>query len=193
MFEGRYFDFEANYFSERRVKMDKYDVYVFPNGRVVLIDSDTISEAINAGKEVLIVCNAWSGGYAYAVGANAYCDPHFGKCYAMYAYDIRDREFTPDELSGFHKVIFTSGEKIYMETGDQANRYTRGKFSDMDTSDCRAIERNGYVQLTPDEIRKKRETINERATVRHIYKDREAKVQTMINKGILSENAKKYI
>lgn len=55
--------------------MIKYDVYAFGNGRVTLIDSKILSEAIENDKEILIVCNAWSGGYAYATGANKIVDP----------------------------------------------------------------------------------------------------------------------
>ena len=42
--------------------MTNYDVYFFENGRVALIDSEILSKAIELDKEILIVCNAWSGG-----------------------------------------------------------------------------------------------------------------------------------
>ena len=52
------------------VKMEKYDVRFFPNGRVYFLDYDILDEALEAGKEILIVMNCWSGGYALAIGAN---------------------------------------------------------------------------------------------------------------------------
>lgn len=173
--------------------MTKYEIYVFPNGRVAMIDE----AAIDIGKEVLIVCNAWSGGYACAVGANK--DTYDGKpCYMMYSYDVKEQEFTTEELNRFYKVIFTPGEMIYMETGDQANSYLGNRFIDYDTDVCKINDwchRYAYKNnlLTAEEILEKRKTINECSTVRHIYKDKEAKVRALIGRRILSENAMKYI
>lgn len=177
--------------------MTKYDVYPFSNGRVAMIDTEIISKAIEAEKEVLVVCNAWSGGYAHAIGADK--STYDGKpCYMMYGYEVKEQEFTTEELSKFYRVIFTPGEMIYMETGDQANSHSGHTFTDWDTS----VERiNDYHHrcswknnlFTEEEIFKLRKTINECSTVRHIYKDEEAKVQALIDCGILSKDAMKYI
>lgn len=51
------------------INHNKYTPYIFGNGRVVLVENKTIDEAIGYGKEILIICNAWSGGYAHAIGA----------------------------------------------------------------------------------------------------------------------------
>lgn len=177
--------------------MTKYDVYPFPNGRVAMIDSEIINEAIEAGKEVLVVCNAWSGGYAHAIGADK--DTYDGKpCYMMYGYEVKEQEFTTEDLSKFYRVIFTPGEMIYMETGDQANSYVGGAFTDWNTSPKRINEyhhKYGWndALFTEEEIFKKRKTINECATVRHIYNDEKAKVQALIDSGILSADAMQYI
>lgn len=179
--------------------MTKYETYIFGNGRVVFIDTEIIDNAIKQGKEVLIVCNAWSGGYAYAVGAKKFNDPDFGECYNMYGYDVKEKEFNPEDLQKFYKVIFTPGEMVYMETGDQANSYRGGQFTDWHSSVadiyCRAkiYPALGDEKLTEDEIFSKRKTINERATVRNLYKDVEAKVEALIGCGILSKDATKWI
>lgn len=179
--------------------MTKYDVYTFDNGRVALIDSKIFSEAIEQDKEVLIVCNSWSGGYAYATGANKIVDPNFGDCWEMYGYEVREEEFDSEALSKFYKVIFTSGEMIFMETNDQANSYCGRQFTDWHSS-IEDIHRRANIypslgdkMLTEDEILSKRKTINECLTVRHLYKDVEAKVEALISRGILSKDAKKWI
>lgn len=178
--------------------MFKYDTYIFPNGRIAMIDSTIIFEAIKAKKEVLIVCNAWSGGCAHAVGAENYI--YDGEpCYVMYGYDIKDQEFTAEDLSKFYRVIFTPGEMVYMETGDQANCYLGCmKFADWDTKDERINEHCHLYSwrdklLTGEEIHEKRTTIDEKATVAHIFKDKEEKVKTLIGRGILSKKAIEYV
>lgn len=179
--------------------MTKYDVYTFDNGRVVLIDSKILSEAIEQGKEILIVCNSWSGGYAHATGANKIVDPDFGECWEMYGYDMEEAELSLEDLQKFHKVIFTKGEMIYMETGDQANSYQGGKFIDWHSKEDEINHRHniwpelGDKSLTGKEIFEMRKTIDECLTVRHLYKDVEAKVEALISRGILSKDAKKWI
>lgn len=179
--------------------MTNYDVYTFDNGRVALIDSKILSEAIEQDKEVLIVCNSWSGGYAYATGANKIVDPNFGDCWEMYGYEVREEEFDSESLQKFYKVIFTPGEMIYMETGDQANSYQGGQFIDWHSKEDEIHRRhniwpqNGDKSLTFDEIFKMRKTVNECLTVRHLYKDVEAKVNALISRGILSKDATKWI
>lgn len=179
--------------------MTNYEIYAFDNGRVVLVDSEIISNAIEQGKEVLIVCNSWSGGYAYAIGAEEFNDPEFGRCYDMYGYDVREIEFNAEDLQKFYKVIFTPGEIIYMKTGDQANSYCGGQFTDWHSS-VEDIHKRANIypslgdkMLTEDEIFSKRKTVDECATVRHLYKDVKAKVEALINHGILSKDAIKYI
>jgi len=117
--------------------MNKYDCRFFPNGRVVFILWDDIDKAVESGKELLVICNSWSGGYAIAIGANEiydyYSDKKDKKCWEMYSYDVRDVEFTTEELSKFYKVIVTSGEKIMMKTGNEANAYQAHGFIDWDT------------------------------------------------------------
>lgn len=116
------------------INRNKYTPYIFGNGRVVLVENKTIEEAIDCDKEVLIICNAWSGGYAHAVGAEKDIDPDFGECWNMYGYDIKDKELDATELDKFYRVIISSGEQIWMKSGDQANSYIGGVFTDWNTS-----------------------------------------------------------
>ena len=116
------------------INRNKYMPYVFGNGRIVLVENKTIDEAIDLGKEILIICNAWSGGYAHAVGAEKDIDPDFGECWNMYGYDIKDKELDATDLNKFYRVIISSGEQIWMKSGDQANSYIGGIFTDWNTS-----------------------------------------------------------
>ena len=66
-----------------------------------------------AGKEILIVMNCWSGGYALAIGANKIPAIWYDEAadsdeigYEMYSYDIRETEFSQEDLARFYKVIF---------------------------------------------------------------------------------------
>ena len=178
--------------------MTKYDVRVFPNGRVAFVDTKDIDAAIENEKEVLLICNAWSGGYAIAIGANKEEDPDFGECYMCYSYELKEDTFDEEAIKRFHKIIFTQGEKIIMETGHAANRHWGRAFSDTDTSvDSINDRHNRYVWdnnlMSAEEIEMARTTINEQATVNFMGGDAEDKVRAMIGYGILSEKALKYV
>ena len=115
--------------------MDKYDCRFFPNGRVAFILKEDIDAAILARKEILVICNSWSGGYAKAIGANVMPNWDFqnGTHTEMYSYEVKDREFTTEELQKFYKVIITSGEKIMMKSGNEATFNHGNKFVDYGT------------------------------------------------------------
>lgn len=49
---------------------NKYEARIFPNGRVVCYERKDLDDAINAGKELLIVCNCHTGGFAEAIGGH---------------------------------------------------------------------------------------------------------------------------
>lgn len=185
------------------INRNKYTPYIFGNGRVVLVEQKIIDEAIDFGKEVLIICNTWSGGYATAVGAEkmAY-DPDFPEGWAMYGYDINDRELDATDLDKFYRMIISSGEQIWMESLEQANSYQGGTFFDWDSSLNTICDRTGIT--TDEEAYKKRTTIDPRGTVRRLnykytedhkpdYEDWEERVWALINVDILPKDAVKYI
>lgn len=151
--------------------MKKYDVRFFPNGRVYFLDCDILDEALKAGKEILIVMNCWSGGYALAIGANkipaTWYDEDAGSDeigYEMYSYDIKETEFSQEDLARFHKVIFTNGVQIRMKTGDQATYYNSGEFIDWDTSYQDFKEKYLYNNETKEQFEKLRSEIDWEAT-----------------------------
>lgn len=184
------------------INRNKYTPYIFGNGRVVLVENKTIDEAISYGKEILIICNAWSGGYAHAVGAEKDIDPNFGKCWNMYGYDIKDKELDATDLDKFYRVIISSGEQVWMESGEQANSYIGGTFTDWSSS-LNSI-RDWTDVTTEEEAHKKRTTVDFRGTIRRLnykytedhkpdYVDWEERIWALINIGILPKDSVKYI
>lgn len=183
------------------INRNKYQSYIFGNGRVVLVENKIINEAIDHNKEILIICNAWSGGYAHAIGAKKDIDPDFGECWNMYGYDIVDTEFNATDLDKFYRVIISSGEKIVMKTGGEANRYLGSRFFDWNTSEERIID---DFNCDENSAYEKRVTVNPCATVCNLnckytedhkpdYTDWEERVWALINIGILPKDAVKYI
>ena len=186
------------------INYNKYMPYVFGNGRVVLVENKTIDEAIDSDKEILIICNAWSGGYAHAVGAEKDIDPDFGECWNMYGYDIKDKELDAVDLDKFYRVIISSGEQIWMKSGDQANSYIGGVFTDWNTSLRSMCDRTGVTVTTEDEAYKRRTAVDACGTVRRLnhkytedhkpdYVDWEERIWALIRIGILSKDAVKYM
>ena len=186
------------------INRNKYMPYVFGNGRVVLVENKTIDEAIDLGKEILIICNAWSGGYAHAVGAEKDIDPDFGECWNMYGYDIKDKELDATDLDKFYRVIISSGEQIWMKSGDQANSYIGGIFTDWNTSLRSMCDRTGVTITTEDEAYKRRTAVDACGTVRRLnykytedhkpdYVDWEERIWALISIGILPKDAVKYM
>lgn len=156
-------------------KAAKYDVRFFPNGRIVFVPWEDIDNAINNNKEVLVICNAWSGGYAIAIGANevpaSWYDPSADPdkiAFEMYSYNIKDTEFTSEEFARFHKVIVSSGTMVRMKTGEQANSYQGSSFVDWDTSYDKFGQSFRYNNETEEEFEKLRFQIDISATARYM-------------------------
>ena len=186
------------------INHNKYTPYIFGNGRVVLVENKTIDEAIGYGKEIFIICNAWSGGYAHAIGAEKDIDPDFGECWNMYGYDIKDKELDATDLDKFWRVIVSSGEQIWMKSGDQANSYIGGVFTDWNTSLRSMCDRTGVTVTTEDEAYKRRTAVDACGTVRRLnykytedhkpdYVDWEERIWALIRIGILPKDAVKYM
>lgn len=151
-----------------------YDAHIFPNGRIALVKNSDMTEAIEAGKEILIFCGGWSGGYAKAVGAEKSYDPDFGECWGMYGYDIKDTTFSSDDMRKFHKVIITDGIKVYMQTGEPATQYFGGMFCDWDTSFAEFKKKWYYDGETKEDFDEKRRKIDLEMTKRMIGRGKDA-------------------
>lgn len=165
---------------------NKYNAQIFPNGHVIIFEQSILDEAIEKGKEILLVCNNRNGGYAYALGAEPYED---GIC--LYCREIYDTIFTSNELKRFHMTIFNEGEEVIMKTGSHATAYFCDKFVDYDSE----------IENPNDELFRK--MIDEESTVKNLsksyddngdpdIKDWKERVYALIRYGIVSEDALKY-
>lgn len=171
---------------------ETYELIIFPNGRVYFLDKEIRDKAIKEGKEILICCNAWSGGYTFVIGAEE--DTYDGeKCYNMYQYAVTNEEFSPEDLKKFYKVIFTQGEMIYTQTGEQATSYQGGLFIDWYSSD-NAIKEHYELMTYPkkftgdsSELEKLRKMVDKKRTENHIgcTPNAQKKIDTLKAYGIL--------
>lgn len=98
--------------------MEKYQIYFADNGKIIFIPYEFINEAIEADKELLVIQTGYRGNFRYAIGANK-----TDEGYMMYGYNPDESILDGNDLKKFHRVIFTQGEKIYMEDGDYADNH----------------------------------------------------------------------
>lgn len=171
--------------------MSKYIAEIFANGRIALVPWKDFEDAVESGKEILVFCGGWSGGYARAFGASKVDDfynVNGGRpCYECYAYDVKDKTFTPEEYSKFYRIIVTDGIRVYMKTGEPATSHDCF-FCDYDTT-YETYERryNPYSdekKLTPEEFEKARCSVDVDLTLRMICGDDKQEVREAI-KGYL--------
>ena len=96
--------------------MREFEGFIFPNGRIVAIPEEEYMAAIEAGKEILVFCGGWAGGYARAFGADKEQDIYEPDktCYMVYSYDVMDKTFTPEDMKRFAKVIVTDLSLIHI-------------------------------------------------------------------------------
>ena len=179
--------------------MTEYMVNSFANGRVAFIDSKLFDDAVEAGKEILVVCNAYSGGEAVAYGADKEQDPEYGLAYNCYSYELQEEIFDGEQMNKFHKIIFTQGERIFMLSGGAANQNMCGRFVDWESSDEEINDRHLRYPFknnlaTEEELIYERNTIDEKRTVHMLpSRDKFAKVEALIECGILSSKALNYV
>lgn len=154
--------------------MNKYQARIFQNGRIALFEGRDYGDAIEQGKEILVFCGGWSGGYARAFGAEKvpdYYNVNNGNdCFDCYAYDVKDKIFTAEQLTKFYRAIVTDGVKVYMKTGEPATSFFGGNFSDWDTK-LEDYMRRFYANktVTKEQFEKMRHQIDVEKTLRMVY------------------------
>lgn len=98
--------------------MEKYQIYFADNGKIIFIPYEFIDEAIEADKELLVIQTGYRGNFRHAIGADK-----TDEGYMMYGYTPDEAIWDENALKRFHRVIFTQGEKVYMEDGDYADNH----------------------------------------------------------------------
>ena len=127
-------------FKKKNNTTKKFDVRFCSCGRIHLVDWDSIENAIDNNKEILLICGGC--GRASRIGADDYFDG--GK--SMYTIDlaheskdhviIDERNFSDNADSSeeyfpkFTKIIYSNGIRIPMKNGYYATSYFNGIWQD---------------------------------------------------------------
>ena len=168
---------------------NKYNAQIFPNGHVIIFEQSILDEAIEKGKEILLVCVNTDGGYAYAIGAEPFEDGLH-----LYTNTIDNSIFTPEDYSRFYRIIIDWGESIIMASGFPATSYRFGYFID-DKSEIVDYNKALFRKFVDAE-----QTVKA-LTVKHIdgdienerdIEDWKERVWALIRYGIVSEDDLKY-
>lgn len=174
-------------------KRTGYIPEIFMNGRIALIPEEDYNAAIEAGKEILVFCGGWSGGYARAFGANRVPDYYNlndgNDCFECYSYEVKDKTLTPEDMQKYYRVIVTDGIKVYMKTGNPATDCFGG-FHDWDTKYSDYLDRyNPYIdveKLSEERFEELRHEVDADKTIRRIHGDPEEREKIIkAIKGIL--------
>lgn len=172
---------------ENTMNKNKYNAQIFPNGHVIIFEQSLLDEAIEKGKELLLVCNNVDGGYAYAISVESYA----ANGYNLYGHGLYNTLFTSNELKRFHAIIIDEGEEVIMKTGSHA---TASRFN-------RFVDDKIEIENPNDELLRK--MIDEESTVKNLSKyyndegnpdieDWKERVRALIRYHIVSEDALKY-
>ena len=151
----------------------KKEVRICHCGRLHFIDFDIIDAALNADKDVLLICGIC--GKATMIGADRmpdYWTDSDKEVFNMYAYNAGDEDFTLDaskfentnSTKGIFKVVYSVGKGVPMMTGSHAGIYTFGRFEDIWYPDFYKIEHPDVtlqdVHDFIDKWRRNRTTVN---------------------------------
>ena len=98
--------------------MEKYQIYFADNGKIIFVPYEFIDEALEADKELLIIQTGYRGNFRHIIGADK-----TNEGYMMYGYTPDETVLDEKDLKRFYRVIFTQGEKVYMEDGDYADNH----------------------------------------------------------------------
>lgn len=125
--------------------MEKYQIYFADNGKIIFIPYEFIDEAIEADKELLVIQTGYRGNFRHAIGANK-----TDEGYTMYGYTPDETILDGNDLKRFHRVIFTQGEKVYMEDGDYADNHY-GNVWRSDRTKCEVINYEQTFRCLPSD------------------------------------------
>ena len=125
--------------------MKNYEIYFAGNGKIIFIPDEFIKEALEADKELLVIQTGYRGNFRYAIGADK-----TNEGYMMYGYTPDEDVLDEKDLKKFHRVIFTQGEKVYMEDGDYADNHY-GNVWRSDRTGCEVIDYNRTFRCLPSD------------------------------------------
>ena len=129
--------------------MEKYQIYFADNGKIIFVPYEFIDEAIEADKELLVIQTGYRGNFRHVIGAEK-----TDEGYMMYGYTPDESILDGNDLKKFHRVIFTQGEKIYMEDWDYADNHYANVWRS-DRTGCEVINYERTFRCLPSDAHRK--------------------------------------
>lgn len=132
------------------------DVIFCGCGHIHVVSGKDYSDAIEAGKENLLICG--NCGATYISGAE---EAEGG--YSLYRHEIPQNLMTSennystdltDYLKRFYKVNYSVGYGVPMTTGYFADEYFGGRFRDSIYDDDQQVDMSRFLQIIPDHVLK---------------------------------------
>lgn len=125
-------------------------------GHIHVVSGKDYSDAIEAGKENLLICG--NCGATYILGAE---EAEGG--YSLYRHEIPQNLMTSennystdltDYLKKFYKVNYSVGYGVPMISGYFADKYFGGRFRDSTHDDDQQVDMSRFLRITPDHVLK---------------------------------------
>lgn len=125
-------------------------------GHIHVVSGKDYSDAIEAGKENLLICGNCGAMYIY--GAE---EVEGG--YSLYRHELpqnlmtRENNYSTDltdYLKRFYKVNYSVGYGVPMTSGYFADEYFGGRFRDSTYDDDQHVDMSRFLQITPDHVLK---------------------------------------
>lgn len=132
------------------------DVIFCSCGHIHVVSGKDYSDAIEAGKENLLICG--NCGATYISGAE---EVEGG--YSLYRHEIPQNLMTSennystdltDYLKRFYKVNYSVGYGVPMISGYFADEFFCGRFRDSTHDDDQQVDMSRFLQITPDHVLK---------------------------------------
>lgn len=165
--------------------MHNLQVRICKCGRIHFIKESEITAALEADKNLLVICGGC--GKATLIGADKmtdWSDPN-KTIYNMYSIQMgkwEDFELTADSFEtgkkkGIHKILYSNGKQVRMESGQYARSFEhgQGRFEDIWYPDFWKIERKDVtveeIMKFIEEHRRERSTVNMRSLLRDLTEE----------------------
>lgn len=155
--------------------MKKYDMTICGCGRIHMVPTEKIDEAIENGKNLMLIC----AGCGKAVLIGAYEDPDgymmYKRDYSSYQDAFIKKEDFEENGENISEIYYSHGLRVPMKTGQYATDYFNGIFSDGWHPDFYKIQRKDVIVSEImdflDTYSKDRKTVNMERFIRETPDD----------------------
>lgn len=133
--------------------MIQNDIVICGCGRIHLVPGKDYQKAIEAGKEIFLICTLCHTTFAF--GADVTKDGYslYKRRSALSFNTDEDLRVTlPTSPNPFYKVYLSFGYPVPMSTGKVANSYFCGEFRDLTQTEKQSVDMEAFVQQLPKHI-----------------------------------------